>query len=199
MICFLGNFYFHFLFFFTISFLYFIFFCFSSYLWVLMEEYSSAYGIASIEAKLDFLIHHLNQRIQNESLMEQGVLPYQGSSTPTFQKEEELFLAKEQNFTNMDENKKMSSLHEQKFPDLDTFQVSTSARLKKIEAQIGHLVQAFKDQFSRTSPSNILKKPIECMDAHLSNVQKFHIVKSVEEGENQLEIENKTLLNNLED
>ena len=37
------------------------------------------------------------------------------------------------------------------------------------------------------------------MDAHLSNVQKFHILKSVEEGENELEIENKTLLNNLED
>ena len=41
-----------------------------------MEEYSSEDGIASIEAKLDFLIHHLNQIIQNDSLMEQGVLPY---------------------------------------------------------------------------------------------------------------------------
>ena len=60
-----------------------------------MEEYSSEDGIASIEAKLDFLIHHLNQRIQNDPLIEQGVLPYQGSSTPTFQKEKELFLAKE--------------------------------------------------------------------------------------------------------
>ena len=164
-----------------------------------MEEYSSEDGIASIEAKLDFLIHHLNQRIKNDPLMEQGVLPYQGSSTPTFQKEKELFLAKEQNFTDMDENKKMSSLHEQKFPDLHTFQVNTSARLKKIEGQIGNLVQAFKDQFSRTSPSNTLKNPIECMNAHLSNVQKFHILKSMEEGENELEIENKTLLNNLED
>ena len=37
------------------------------------------------------------------------------------------------------------------------------------------------------------------MDAPLSNVQKFHILKYVEEGENELEIENKTLLNNLED
>ena len=99
----------------------------------------------------------------------------------------------------MDENKKMSSLHEQKFPDLHTFQVNTSARLKKIEGQIGHLVQAFKDQFSRTSPSNTLKNPIECMDAHLSNVQKFPILKSVEEGENELEIKNKALLNNLDD
>ena len=60
--------------------------------------------------------------------MEQGVLPYQMSSNLTFQKEEELFLAKEQNFTDMDENKKMSSLHEHKFPDLDTFQVNTIAR-----------------------------------------------------------------------
>ena len=164
-----------------------------------MEEYSSEDGIASIEAKLDFLIHHLNQKIQNDPLMEQGVLSYQGSSTPTFQKEKELFLAKEQNFTDMGENKRMSSLHEQKFPDLHTFQANTSARLKKIEGQMGHLVQAFKDQFYRTSPSNTLKNPIECMDAHLSNVQKFHILKSVEEGENELEIENKTLLNNLKD
>ena len=36
------------------------------------------------------------------------------------------------------------------------------------------------------------------MDPHLSNVQKFHILKSMEEGENEMEIENKTLLNNLE-
>ena len=99
----------------------------------------------------------------------------------------------------MDENKKMSSLHEHKFPDLHTFQVNTSARLKKIEGQIGHLVQAFKDQFSRTSPSNTSKNPIECMDAPLSSVQKFPILKSVEEGENELEIENKALLNNLDD
>ena len=165
-----------------------------------MEEHSIEDRFASIEAKLELLLHKLDQRIQNDSLMEQGVLPYQMSSTLTFQKEKELFLAKEQNFTDMDENKKMSSLHQHKFPDLDTFQVNTtSARLKKIEGQIGHLVQAFKDKFSRTSPNNTLKNPIECMDAHLSNVQKFHILKSVEEGENELEIENKTLLNNLED
>ena len=37
------------------------------------------------------------------------------------------------------------------------------------------------------------------MDTPLSNVQKFPILKFVEEGENELEIENKTLLNNLED
>ena len=164
-----------------------------------MEEHSIEDRFVFIEAKLELLLHKLDQRIHIDSLMEQGVLPYQMSSTLTFQKEEELFLAKEQNFTDMDENKKMSSLHEHKFPDLDTFQVNTSARLKKIEGQIGHLVQAFKDQFSRTSPSNTLKNPIECMDAHLSNVQKFHILKSMEEGENELEIESKALLNNLDD
>ena len=191
MICFLVNFF--------ISILYFIFFSVVIYLLVLMEEHSIEDRFVSIEAKLELLLHKLDQRIHNDSLMEQGVLPYQMSSTLTFQKEEELFLAKEQNFTDMDENKKMSSLHEHKFPDLDTFQVNTSARLKKIEGQIGHLVQAFKDQFSRTSPSNTLKNPIECMDAHLSNVQKFHILKSVKEGENELEIENKALLNNLDD
>ena len=37
------------------------------------------------------------------------------------------------------------------------------------------------------------------MDTPLSNVQDFSILKSVEEGENELEIENKTLQNNLED
>ena len=131
--------------------------------------------------------------------MEQGVLPYQGSLNPTFQEEEELSSVKEHIFIYMEGNKKMINLHEQKFPDLDAFQVNTSARLKNVEAQIGHLVQAFKEKFSRTSPSNTLKNPIECMDAHLSNVQKFHILKYVEEGENELENENKTLLNNLED
>ena len=44
----------------------------------------------------------------------------------------------------MDGNKKMISLHEQNFSDLDTFQVNTSASLKNVEAQIRHLVQAFK-------------------------------------------------------
>ena len=172
MICFLVNFF--------ISILYFIFFCFSSYLLVLMEEHSIEDRFVSIEAKLELLLHKLDQRIHNDSLMELGVLPYQGSLTLTFKKEEELFLAKEQNFFDMDESKKMSSLHEQKFLDLDTFQVNTSARLKKIEGQIGHLVQAFKDQFSRTSPSNTLPNPNECIDTPLSSVQKFPILKSVE-------------------
>ena len=49
-----------------------------------MEEYSREYRLASIEAKFDFLIHHLDPRIDNDSLMEQGVLPYQGSSNPIF-------------------------------------------------------------------------------------------------------------------
>ena len=40
----------------------------------------------------------------------------------------------------MDENKKMTSLHEQKIPNIDAFQDNTSARLKNIEAQVGHLV-----------------------------------------------------------
>ena len=46
---------------------------------------------------------------------------YQGSSKPTFQDEEELSPVKEQIFTYMDENKKMISLHEKKFLDLDAF------------------------------------------------------------------------------
>ena len=49
-----------------------------------MEEYSREDRLASIEAKLDFLIYHLDPRIYNDSLMEQGVLLYQGSSNPTF-------------------------------------------------------------------------------------------------------------------
>ena len=70
--------------------MYFIFFCFSSYLLVLMKEHSIEDRFASIEAKLELLLHKLDQRIHNDSLMEQGVLPYQGSSNPTFQEEEEL-------------------------------------------------------------------------------------------------------------
>ena len=52
--------------------MYFIFFCFSSYLLVLMEEHSIEDRFASIEATLELLLHKLDQRIHNESLMEQG-------------------------------------------------------------------------------------------------------------------------------
>ena len=76
--------------------MYFIFFCFSSYFLVLMEEHSIEDRFASIEAKLELLLHKLDQRIHNDSLMEQGVLPYQRSSNPTFQEEEELSPVKEQ-------------------------------------------------------------------------------------------------------
>ena len=38
-----------------------------------MEEYSREYRLGSIEAKLDLLVHHLNQRSKNYSNMEQGV------------------------------------------------------------------------------------------------------------------------------
>ena len=131
--------------------------------------------------------------------MEQGVLLYQGSSNFTFQEKEELSLVKKQILTYMDENKKMISLHEQGFLDSDAFQVSTSARLKNIEAQVGHLVQAFKEKFSRTSPNNTLPNPNECMDTPLSNIQEYPILKSMEGSENELQIENKALLNNLED
>ena len=163
-----------------------------------MEEYSRENRLVSIEAKLNFLIHHLDPIIHNDSLMEQGVLPYQGSSNLTFQEEEELFPVREHIFIYMDGNKKMISIHEQKFPDLDAFQVNTSARLKNIEAHIGHLVQAFKEKFSRTSPSNTLPNPNECMDTLLSSVQKFPILKFVEDGANELEIKKTSLLNNLE-
>ena len=108
-------------------------------------------------------------------------MPYQGSSNPTFQDEEELSPVKEQIFTYMDENKKMISLHEQKFLDLDAFQDNTSARLKNIEAQVGHLVQAFKENFSRISSSNTSTNPNECLETPLSIVQELPILKSVEE------------------
>ena len=64
---------------------------------------------------------------------------------------------------------------------------------------MGHLVQALKEQFSRTTLSNTSINPNECMDIPLSNVQELPILKFVEESENELEIENKALLNNLED
>ena len=163
-----------------------------------MEEHSIENKFTSIEAKLELLLHQLDQRIHNDSLMEQGVLPYQGSSNPIVQEEEELSPVKELIFIYMEGNKKMINLQEQKFPDLDAFQVNTSARLKNVEAQIEHLVQAFKEKFSRTSPSNALTNPNECIDTPLSSVQKFPILKFVEEGENELEIEKKALLNNLE-
>ena len=142
-----------------------------------MDEFSREGRLASIEAKLDFLIHHLDPRIHNDSLMEQGVLPYQGSSNPTFQEEEELSPVKEQFFIYMEGNKKMINFHEKKFLDLDAFQVNTSARLKNVEAQIGHLVQAFKEKFSWTSLSNTLQNPNECMETPLSRVEKFPILK----------------------
>ena len=105
-----------------------------------MEEHSIEDRFASIEAKLELLLHKLDQTIHNDSLMKQGVLPYQGSSNPTFQEEKELSSVKKHIFIYMEGNKKMINLHEQKFPDLNAFQVNTSARLKNVEAQIGHLV-----------------------------------------------------------
>ena len=45
-------------------------------------------------------------------------MPYQGSSNPIFQEEEELSPVKEKIFSYMNENKKMISLHEQKSPYL---------------------------------------------------------------------------------
>ena len=188
MICFLVNFFF--LVFCTLFSFVFLLIC-----W---DEHSIEDIFTSIEAKLELLLSQLNQRIHNDSLMEQGVLPYQGSSNPTFQEEEELSSVKEAIFIYLEGNKKMINLHEQNFPDLDAFQVNTSARLKNVEAQIGHLVQAFKEKFSRTYPSNTLPSSNECMDTPLSNVHKFPILKFVEEGENELEIEKKALLNNLE-
>ena len=139
-----------------------------------MEEHSLPDRVASIESKLDLLVHHFDKRIHNDSPMEQGVLTDCGF---WYQND---------------------SLHEQKFPDLDAFEVNTSARFKNVESQMGHLVRAFKEQFSRTSPSNTSKYLNECMDTSLSNVQELPILKYVEESENELEIENKALLNNLE-
>ena len=86
-----------------------------------MGEHSIEDSFASIEAKLDLLPHQLGQRIHNDSLLEQGVLPYQGSSNPTFQKEEELSPVKEKICIYKDGKKKMINLHEQKFLDLDAF------------------------------------------------------------------------------
>ena len=61
---------------------------------------------------------------------------------------------------------------------------------------MGRLVQAFKEKFSRISPSNTSTTHNECMDTPLSNVQELRILKSLEEIENELKIENKALLTN---
>ena len=50
-------------------FLYFIFFIFFL-ICRSLEEYSREDRLASIEAKLDFLIHHLDPKTYNDSLME---------------------------------------------------------------------------------------------------------------------------------
>ena len=63
---------------------------------------------------------------------------------------------------------------------------------------MGHIVQAFKEQFSWTSTSNTSTNPNECLDTPFTNVQELPILKSMEESENELEIENKALLKNLE-
>ena len=57
-----------------------------------MEEYLREDRLASIKAKLNFLIHHLDPRIHNDSLMEQGVLPYQGSLNLTFRRKKTCLL-----------------------------------------------------------------------------------------------------------
>ena len=59
---------------------------------------------------------------------------------------------------------------------------------------MGHLLQAFREKFSRTSPSSTLTNPNECMDTPLSSVHEFPIVKPVEEGEKEIEIEENALL-----
>ena len=66
-------------------------------------------------------------------------MPYQGSSNPTFQEEKDLYPITEHILTYMDENKRMISLQEQKFPDLDAFQVNTSVILKKNRSSNGTL------------------------------------------------------------
>ena len=43
-----------------------------------MEEYSREDRLASIQAKLDLLVHHLNKRSNNETNMEQGVFAEYG-------------------------------------------------------------------------------------------------------------------------
>ena len=55
-----------------------------------------------------------------------------------------------------------------------------------------------KEKFSTTSPSNTFPNPNECIDTPLSSMEKFPILKFMEEGENEMEIEKKALLNNLE-
>ena len=79
--------------------MYFIFFCFSSYLSVLMEKHSIEDRFASIEAKLELLLNQLDQRIHNDSLMEQGVLPYQGSVPSHFKKKKSCFLLRSRIFS----------------------------------------------------------------------------------------------------
>ena len=75
-----------------------------------MKEHSIEDSFSSIEAKLNLPLHKLGQIMHNDSVMEQGVLPYHGSSNSTIEEEEELSPVKEQNFIYIDGKKKMISL-----------------------------------------------------------------------------------------
>ena len=80
-----------------------------------MEEHSVEDRFTSIEAKLYLHLHQKYQIIYNDSLMEQGVLPYQGSSNSIVQEKEELSHVKEHIFIYMDGNKKVITVHEHEF------------------------------------------------------------------------------------
>ena len=67
------------------------------------------------------------------------------------------------------ENKRILNLYENKFSDLDNFQVNTvvfqtntNASLKNLEIQIGKLVQAVQKELNDSFPSDPRKNPRDC-------------------------------------
>ena len=74
----------------------------------------------------------------------------------------------------MSENKRILSLHEKKFSDLENFQANTvvfqtntNASLKNLEIQIGQLAQAMQKEPKDSFPSDTRKNPKDCMAVNL--------------------------------
>ena len=70
----------------------------------------------------------------------------------------------------MREKKRLLNIHEQKFADLETFQVNTTAfqantnaSLKNSETQVGQLALAMQNQFKDAFPGDIRKNPKDYM------------------------------------
>ena len=84
----------------------------------------------------------------------------------------------------MGENKRLLSIHEQKFAELAAFQANTNvfqaninAFLKNLETQMGQLALEMKNQSKDAFPSDTKKNPKECMAVTLRSGREFENIK----------------------